>query len=66
MKEPLHLPKGSVRAILALLIVTATLAGLIFGDLKADIITALMTLSGTVVGYYFGNRSNGKKKENTE
>ena len=59
-KQPLNLPEGSVRAILALLIVVATLVGLLFFKLPPDAVTALTVLSATVTGYYFGARKNGK------
>lgn len=55
--EPLGLPKGSVRAMLAIFIVVA-----IVGSYIASIFTGfnypaeLLALAGLVVGYYFGTR----------
>ncbi len=54
MNNPLWLPEGSVRAILAIMVVVA----FIFGYVEADI--ALL-----VLGVYFGGRLNGQPKEPT-
>lgn len=61
-KRGLGLPRGSVRGILALLIVGSTINGLLFGaaafgDHFGEIVAALVALSGSVVGFYFGGRT---------
>ncbi len=59
IKYPLGLPAGSVRALLALIIVAATL---IYYCLWRDIPQALLGVLGVVIGYYFGSRSaNGQE-----
>ncbi len=52
--EPLGLPKGSIRAIIALLIVVTTVVA-IFVD--KEVFSVLFPIAGTIVGYYFGRRS---------
>lgn len=64
-KNPLRglgLPSGSVRAILALLIVGSFVNVLVFGsDVFGDnfeqVITAFGTLAGAVTGFYFAGRT---------
>ncbi len=63
--EPLALPKGSVRAILGLLIVGEFVNFLLFGWKAIDeaatfgsILAAFGTLAGAVTGFYFGSRSS--------
>ena len=52
-KPPLGLPEGTIRAILALMILGATLAyWLIYKTMP----TELLGVAGIVVGYYFGAR----------
>ena len=58
----LGLPRGSVRGMLALLVVGSTVNFLLFGSAAAgdnfsEIMAALGTLSGSVVGFYFGGRT---------
>jgi hypothetical protein len=50
---PLGLPEGTVRAILALMILAATLA---YWLIYKTIPTEFLGLAGIVVGYYFGSR----------
>ena len=57
----LNLPKGSVRAMLALLIVVSFINVLLFGTgiLKENfeqVVTAFGTLAGAVTGFYFAGR----------
>ena len=57
----LNLPRGSVRAMLALLIVGSFVNVLVFGakvfsDHYTQVITAFGTLAGSVIGFYFGGR----------
>ena len=64
-KSPLRglgLPSGSVRAILALLIVGSfvnvlVFGGDVFGDSFEQVITAFGTLAGAVTGFYFAGRT---------
>ena len=67
--EPLNLPTGSVRAILAIGIIGGFLITSGLGPLFIDpdyysiIISNLATLSGGVTGFYFGSRNrNGNGK----
>ncbi len=60
----LNLPKGSVRAMLALLIVGSFVNVLLFGapvlgDSFEQVITAFGTLAGAVTGFYFAGRKSG-------
>ena len=58
----LGLPRGSVRSMLALLIVGSTVNFFLFGpsvagDHFTEVMAALGTLSGSVIGFYFGGRT---------
>lgn len=53
--QPLGLPKGSVRAIIALLVVLGSLGYfLLYGDTPDPVVGIL----GMIVGYYFGARQS--------
>lgn len=59
----LNLPEGSVRAMLALLIVGSFVNVLLFGpnllgDHFEQVVTAFGTLAGAVTGFYFAGRSS--------
>ena len=54
-KQPLWMPAGSVRSIIALILVSAVVAA-IFYELPAEAIAVLNGLAGTAVGYYFASR----------
>ncbi len=61
----LNLPNGSIRSMMALLIVGSFVNFLIFGApliqdtaTSTNIITAFGTLSGSVIGFYFGSRTS--------
>lgn len=54
----LALPRGSIRAMLAIAIVGSFLIYLVFGDNNTNVITAFGTLSGAVTGFYFGGRAS--------
>jgi len=55
---PLGLPRGSVRAIIALTVIVGCLAYIV---LYRDFPQALNALLGVVIGYYFGSRNaNGQ------
>ena len=60
-RRGLNLPRGSVRSILALLIVGSFVNVLVFGPIASNnletVITAFGTLAGSVVGFYFGSRT---------
>ena len=62
---PLAVPKGSVRAILALLIVGGFVIFLFFGSVAMEekifdkILTAFAALAGSATGFYFGQRASG-------
>lgn len=53
--EPLGLPRGSVRAILAIMIVGSTVVGFTIGTAVDQ---ALVGIAGAVVGYYFAARNS--------
>lgn len=54
MKYPLWMPKGSVRALLAFVIVCAAIAAVF--TIGAAEAAAILTLAGVVVERYFGSR----------
>ena len=63
----LNLPEGSVRAMLALLIVGSFVNVLLFGASVLgghfeQVITAFGTLAGAVTGFYFAGRKSGKSE----
>ena len=61
--EPLAIPRGSVRALVSILIVGGFVSFLFFGsgavEAKAfdKILAAFATLAGSVTGFYFGGRA---------
>ena len=60
-RRGLNLPRGSVRSILALLIVGSFVVLLVFGPMAGKnldtVIAAFGTLAGSVLGFYFGSRT---------
>ena len=65
----LNLPEGSVRAMIAIAIIgsfliTLSLGPLVFkeNDHLNTILAAFGSLSGAVIGFYFGSRSSDQKK----
>lgn len=58
--EPLGLPHGSVRAILALMVVGATVGAY---ALSGQVAEGLIGIAGMVIGYYFGTRSGSGPAE---
>ena len=63
----LNLPEGSVRAMLALLIVGSFVNVLLFGasvleDHFEQVVTAFGTLAGAVTGFYFAGRKSGESE----
>ena len=59
-KEPLWLPKGSVRAIIALAVVGA---GIGMFAIKGNIPEALVGIIGMIVGFYFGKKAGEEKPQ---
>ena len=59
----LHLPNGSIRAMLAIAIVGSFLIYLADGGSNKEILVAFGTLSGAVTGFYFSGRSATLKPE---
>lgn len=55
-KEPLGLPKGSVRAIIALALIGALIVGVF--TLAPEAIAPLIALAGVVATFYFEQRRN--------
>lgn len=65
----LGLPRGSVRSMLAIVIVGSTINFLLFGsevagDGFSEVVAALTTLSGSVIGFYFGGRTAAPPPDN--
>ena len=52
-ENPLHLPKGSVRALVALVIVVASVTYLF---VNKELPTGLVGVLGAVIGFYFGQK----------
>ena len=60
VSEPLWMPQGSVRAIIALMFSIAVIAAITArGD--GDLLDRLIPLATFVIGQYFGTRSNFTK-----
>ena len=56
-QNPLWMPEGSVRALLALGVVGVVLGALVFAPSVKDIVvTALVGFANLVLGFYFGSR----------
>lgn len=55
-RNPLWLPEGSVRAIMAIGLTGAVIALAVLGREPPD---ALTTVAGMVLGYYFGVKKGG-------
>jgi hypothetical protein len=54
--KPLWMPKGSIRAIIALAIVGSSICGLLLGKLNVD---EFLSVTAIIVAFYFTSR--GKK-----
>ena len=52
-KLPLNLPRGSVRAILAIIVLVG---GFTYLLIYKDVLTEIYALLGVVIGYYYGRR----------
>lgn len=64
---PLAMPKGSVRALLAFSLVVLIAIMLVLFRCFNEIISALLAILASIVGYYFGQRSvGGEPKEERE
>ena len=56
--EPLGLPQGTVRAVIALLVIGTALVSLFIGDMGDADKAWLFGLAGVAFGYYFGARQS--------
>ena len=56
-RQPLWMPKGSVRSILAIGLTGATITAALVGNM--DAFQGLGPLAGAVITYYFEHRKNG-------
>ena len=61
--EPLGLPEGSVRALIALAATAAVIYLFVTGQVVPD---QLMTVTTLVIGYYFGARVDGGIQSNPQ
>ena len=69
----LNLPEGSIRGMLALMIIGSFIIFLVLGpgtermsDHFDKILVAFGTLTGAVIGFYFGNRGTGASPTSTQ
>jgi hypothetical protein len=60
INEPLGIPKGSIRAIIAIIFSIGLVIGLI---LKLEKVDVLIAITSTIVGYYFSERAKEQIKE---
>ena len=61
--EPLGLPEGTVRALIALVVISGTI---IYFIVYKTMSSELLTISSLIIGYYFGQRNGetvGKAKQ---
>ncbi len=59
-KDPLFLPEGSVRAILAIMIFSFTVLLL---SIESQYAQEFISLTTVIIGYYFGFRSSAQKEK---
>ena len=59
--EPLGLPKGSVRAILAIGLTTAIIVAAFKNPVAAELLHPIATL---ILGYYVGSRADFNRRNN--
>lgn len=65
--EPLGLPNGSVRAIIAIVGISIfAYAIFAFPDFRKDLLTALISLLSAIIGFYFGARATEELREPEE
>lgn len=63
MRQPLNLPAGSVRAVLALLVVlTGCVLAVVGQILGRPVPESFIAIMSTVVGYYVGTRQGAGKE----
>lgn len=60
--EPLGIPRGSVRAVLSLLVIGGFVVGCFVG-LTGEAMTALGSMSGVISVYYFRQREAESEKK---
>jgi len=58
-KNPLNLPAGSVRAIIALMLTLAIIIGVFLQIAIPDVIFGFL---GAIIGFYFAHRANNTEK----
>lgn len=58
-KNPLNLPPGSVRAIIALLLTVAIIIAIF---VRVEIPEVIFGFLGAIIGFYFAHRANNTEK----
>ncbi len=62
-KKSLGIPQGSVRAIIALMLLSSLVYSIVTGATLPDLPDWLVGILGTVIGFYFGTAMVPKSKE---
>ncbi|MBA7579058.1 hypothetical protein ES708_20924 [subsurface metagenome] len=58
-KNPLNLPAGSIRAIIALMLTAAIIVAMFINVVVPDIVLGFL---GAIIGFYFAHRANNTEK----
>ncbi|MBA7587598.1 hypothetical protein ES708_29629 [subsurface metagenome] len=58
-KNPLNLPPGSIRAIIALMLTAAIIVAMFVNVVVPDVVFGFL---GAVIGFYFAHRANNTEK----
>ena len=65
----LALPQGSVRSMLALIVVGSFVVFLVFGQSTekfTEVVAALTGIAGTIIGFYFGSGGSGASSKSED
>ncbi len=58
-KNPLNLPAGSIRAIIALMLTAAIIVAMFVNVVVPDVVFGFL---GAIIGFYFAHRANNTEK----